>query len=102
MGNSQNEKPITPTVELNALAMKLNFPPVYTTLAPLPISVNDSAVNQNNGSFSESAPLGGSDFRLNQVNSGGHFLNADFQPPYIRLPVHQRYSGSSQVRFLIH
>lgn len=29
-------KPIMPTVQLNALAMKLNLPPVYTSLSPVP------------------------------------------------------------------
>jgi hypothetical protein len=27
---------MTPTVQLNALAMKLNLPPVYTTMVPAP------------------------------------------------------------------
>lgn len=31
-----SDKPITPTVELNALAMKLGLSPVYTTLPPVP------------------------------------------------------------------
>lgn len=102
LGTSQMEKPITPTVELNALAMKLNFPPVYTTLAPLPFSnkVNDSSGNQNNGAYNESSPLGRGDFRLNQVDGNGRFLNADFQPPYTR--VAQRFSTSnSQVSFFV-
>ena len=30
-------KPMTPTVQLNALAMKLNLPPVYTTMVPAPL-----------------------------------------------------------------
>lgn len=97
-GNSHHDKPITPTVELNAVAMKLNFPPVYTTLAPIPCpnKINDSLVYQNNTRPSEPSPLCKSDFRLNQVDPNGRFLNADFQPPYCRSS-HRFPSGFNQV-----
>ena len=96
----QNKKPITPTVELNALAMKLNLLSVYTNLTPLPICNERSSEtvsfsrNSYNAHGSSSIRHGG-DFRLNQAaQSGCRFLNADFQQPFVP----QRFAlGSNQV-----
>lgn len=89
MSNSQCDKPITPTVELNALAMKLNFQPVYTNLAPLSIK---SKMQE------DSEQLKG-DFRLNQVDQNERFLNADFQRQHTHTS--QRFpSSSNQVLFV--
>jgi double-stranded RNA-binding protein Staufen len=98
----QNKKPVTPTVELNALAMKLNLPSVYTNLTPLPICDEHSTENfsHSRNSYTElSSPIPRGDFRSNQSTQGVcRFLNADFQPPYPILP---RFSlGANQVYFI--
>jgi hypothetical protein len=92
MSNSQCDKPITPTVELNALAMKLNFQPVYTNLAPLSIK---SKIQEDG----EQSPVCKGDFRLNQVDQNERFLNADFQRQHTHTS--QRFpSSSNQVLFV--
>jgi double-stranded RNA-binding protein Staufen len=53
-------KPITPTVQLNALAMKLNLPPVYTTMVPVP------AVQAGTQPFGHNHPTNG---KLNGIGS---------------------------------
>ena len=87
----QNKKPPTPTVELNALAMKLNLPSVYTNLTPLPICNEQSTENfsysRNSYSALSSPVIRRGDFRLNQSTQGVcRFLNADFQAPYATPP----------------
>ncbi|XP_046444046.1 double-stranded RNA-binding protein Staufen homolog isoform X1 [Daphnia pulex] len=90
MSNSQCDKPITPTVELNALAMKLNFQPVYTNLAPLSIK---SKIQEDG----EQSPVCKGDFRLNQVDHNERFLNADFQRQHTHTS--QRFPSSSNQRY---
>lgn len=86
----QNKKPVTPTVELNALAMKLNLPSVYTNLTPLPNCTDQSTENFSftRNSYSElSLPICRGDFRLHESTQGVcRFLNADFQPPFYTSP----------------
>jgi hypothetical protein len=53
-------KPITPTVQLNALAMKLNLPPVYTAMVPVP------AVQAGTQPFNHNHPMNG---KLNGIGS---------------------------------
>lgn len=90
LSNSQCDKPITPTVELNALAMKLNFQPVYTNLAPLSIKPK---IQED----IEQSPISKGDFRLNQVDKNERFLNADFQRQHTHTS--QRFSSSSNQVF---
>ncbi|KAI9552256.1 hypothetical protein GHT06_022618 [Daphnia sinensis] len=85
--SSKSDKPVTPTVELNALAMKLNFPPVYTNLAPLSIKPM----------ISEEQSLCKGDHLLNQVDQKGKFLNTNFQRPFTYTP--QRFPSSSNQRY---
>lgn len=86
--SSKSDKPVTPTVELNALAMKLNFPPVYTNLAPLSIKPMMPE---------ELPPLCKGDHLLNQVDQKGKFLNTNFQRPFMYTP--QRFPSNSNQRY---
>lgn len=70
-----SDKPVTPTVELNALAMKLNFPPVYTNLAPL--SIKPPMPEENDPS-----PQCKADHLFNQIDKTEKFLNTNFRRPF--------------------
>ncbi|XP_057377966.1 double-stranded RNA-binding protein Staufen homolog 2-like isoform X2 [Daphnia carinata] len=85
--SSKSDKPVTPTVELNALAMKLNFPPVYTNLAPLSIKAM----------MPEELPLCKGDHLLNQVDQKGKFPSTNFQRPFTYTP--QRFPSNSNQRY---
>jgi len=82
----QASKPVTPTVELNALTMKLNLSPVYTLLPPTP--VNSQTCSAENSGRAENP----------QAAQDEHFASADYQnrfagitPRFQPFPNHQRY-----------